>query len=165
MTTKKADRKKATRRRPSPAAPTLPALFQGYYDLVLRSPGGPRDCCMRLHGVPFDPQGIGPGFAGILRSHYPQATPEQIGQLGGFPPDLLQLFKAVLHIAMRCPFPDHRPFPPKPLPGPDPPEWHREPSRRVSFKGVSRKGATPMLEIRLPSRGTVEVTFVAPRIH
>jgi hypothetical protein len=171
MAKKKSARKKTARRRRSPpAAPTLPGLFQRYYDLVLRAPRGPgpADCCARLQGVPFDPGGIGPGFADILRSHYPQATPEQIEQLGGFPPDLLQLFKAVLHIAIPCPLSGPPPFPgprPDPDPDPDPPEWHRGPPRRVKFRGVSRRGAVPTLEIRLPSRGTVEVTFVAPRIH
>ncbi len=163
--------KKATRRRrtPPPRPMTLPDLFQRYYDLVLRGPGGgPGECCLRLEGVPFHPRGIGPGFANILLQNFPQATPEQIDQLREFPPDLLQLFKTVLHIAIPCPFGDGgypilKPYP-GPLPDP-PPDFHSRPSRNVKFSGVQRKGAVPTLEISLPSRGTIGVKFVAPRIY
>jgi hypothetical protein len=144
-----------------PPGPTLPQLFQRYFDRNLRVHSQARIfCCVNLARIRF----ISPlsrELGEIATTHF-SVNPEQARELAGWPEDQLRLFAATLEIGLRCPPGVPPPGPePGPIPGrpplPDPP-----PSYRMRFRGRARPGVR-RLEVAFSGR-TIEITFVAPRI-
>ena len=169
----------------------LPDLFQRYFDrrlcaggaVALRIPTPPTvgiadptlgldprsGCCARLASLPDADALIGDAFAAIGRAHF-DCTPEQADALAGWPPPQLRLFKAVLLEILQCPFPPgpydgpHRPGFPGVPPGPPPPDPPPYRPTRARFRGRAVRGARPSLQVSMPGDGSIEITFIAPRI-